>query len=81
MPPLISSNDMSNHGTVKVFYLDRGYGFIRQPGKPDVFVHVKVVQKYGVRPEQLEEGLPVRFLSVPDEQGRRQVATAIAVVP
>jgi CspA family cold shock protein len=46
-------------GTVKWFNNAKGFGFIRQDGGPDVFVHYSQITGDGFR--SLQEGQPVEF--------------------
>ena len=46
-------------GTVKWFNNAKGFGFIRQDGGPDVFVHYTQISGDGFK--TLEEGMPVTF--------------------
>jgi CspA family cold shock protein len=46
-------------GTVKWFNNSKGFGFIKQPEGPDVFVHYSQISGDGYR--TLEEGEPVSF--------------------
>lgn len=36
-------------GHIKFFRYDKGYGFIERPGKPDVFVHISVLENAGLK--------------------------------
>jgi cold shock protein len=56
-------------GTVKWFNSTHGYGFI-QPinGGPDVFVHIKAVQRAGL--ETLNEGERVQYELQPGRGGK-----------
>lgn len=48
------------HGTVKWFNAEKGYGFIeREDGQGDVFVHFSAIQGDGYR--TLEEGQEITF--------------------
>lgn len=60
-------------GRVKFFNDVKGFGFIRRlDGKPDVFVHVKEVQKCGVQTLVEDQGLT--FVLEPNpERGPRAV--------
>lgn len=49
---------MSN-GTVKWFNAEKGYGFISQESRDDVFVHFSAIQGKGFK--TLEEGQSVSF--------------------
>ncbi len=54
-------------GTVKWFNAEKGYGFISQPGAPDVFVHFSAIQASGYR--SLDEGQQVEFEVVQGNKG------------
>lgn len=56
-------------GTVKWFNADKGYGFITQPGGPDLFVHYSAIQGNGFR--TLEEGAEVEFEIVDGKKGKQ----------
>jgi CspA family cold shock protein len=62
-------------GTVKWFKDSRGYGFIKQDGGGDIFVHVSVIRMDGHR--TLERGQRVEFTVVQGSRG----PTASHVVP
>lgn len=47
------------HGTVKWFNAEKGYGFITREDGSDVFVHFSVIQGDGYK--TLEEGQSVTF--------------------
>ena len=54
-----------NHGTVKWFNNEKGFGFIsNDDGSGDVFVHFSAIQGTGFR--KLEEGQKVTFDTEPD---------------
>lgn len=46
-------------GKVKWFNDNKGYGFIEQPGGPDIFVHWSAIQGQGFK--TLKEGDEVEF--------------------
>lgn len=48
-----------NTGKVKWFNNAKGYGFIEQPGSPDIFVHYSAIQGDGFK--TLEQGQDVEF--------------------
>ena len=54
-------------GTVKWFNAEKGYGFIKQDGGNDVFVHFSAIQGSGFR--TLEEGQQVEFEIVDGPKG------------
>lgn len=54
-------------GTVKWFSPEKGYGFIRRPDGPDVFVHHSAIQSKGFR--TLNEGERVEFDIVEEPKG------------
>jgi len=47
------------HGTVKWFNAEKGFGFIEREGADDVFVHFSAIQEDGFK--SLEEGQEVNF--------------------
>lgn len=46
-------------GTVKWFNNEKGYGFIKQDGQEDIFIHYSNVEKEGYK--TLKEGQTVEF--------------------
>lgn len=55
-PPAAPSSGLRQRGTVKVFFEDKGYGFIQRPGQPDLFVHINNIQgRQALRPGQAVE--------------------------
>ena len=58
-------------GTVKWFNENKGYGFIRQEGGPDVFVHFSAIKDEGFK--TLSEGQPVEFEVTQGEKGPQAV--------
>jgi CspA family cold shock protein len=59
------------NGTVKWFAQDKGYGFIRREGGPDVFVHHSAIQGSGFK--VLSEGEEVEFEVVEEDRGLKAV--------
>jgi cold shock protein len=60
---------MRQHGIVKFFNQDKGYGFISpDDGSKDVFVHATAVQRAGI--PELSEGTKLSFDVQPDQRGR-----------
>lgn len=55
------------HGTVKWFNNEKGFGFITVDGGDDVFVHFSAIQGDGFK--SLEEGQEVEFTIVEDARG------------
>ena len=55
------------HGTVKWFNNEKGFGFITVDGGDDVFVHFSAIQGDGFK--SLEEGQEVEFTIVEGERG------------
>ena len=53
-----------NHGTVKWFSQEKGYGFISSDNGGDVFVHFSAIQMDGYK--TLSEGQKVTFDTEPD---------------
>ncbi len=60
---------MRNTGKVKWFNEAKGYGFIEQPGGPDVFVHYSAIQGTGFK--TLVEGQEVEFDIVDGPKGKQ----------
>jgi cold shock protein len=54
-------------GTVKWFSNTKGYGFIEQPGSPDIFVHYSAIQSEGYK--TLKQGELVEFTLVDGPRG------------
>ena len=55
------------HGTVKWFNNEKGFGFITVDGGDDVFVHFSAIQGDGFK--SLEEGQEVEFAIVAGARG------------
>ena len=55
------------HGTVKWFNNEKGFGFITVDGGDDVFVHFSAIQGDGFK--SLEEGQEVEFTIVAGARG------------
>ena len=55
------------HGTVKWFNNEKGFGFITVDGGDDVFVHFSAIQGDGFK--SLEEGQAVEFTIVEGARG------------
>lgn len=55
------------HGTVKWFNNEKGFGFITVDGGDDVFVHFSAIQGDGFK--SLEEGQEVEFAIVEGARG------------
>lgn len=56
-----------SQGKVKWFSNAKGYGFIEQPGSPDVFVHYSAIQEDGYK--SLKQGEVVEFQIVQGPKG------------
>ena len=59
------------HGTVKWFNAEKGFGFIEREGGEDVFVHFTAIQDEGFK--SLDEGQSVTFEI---EEGQRGLQAA-----
>jgi cold shock protein len=67
------------HGEVRFYDVDRGYGFIMPAnGGKDVFVHVKAISRAGLAP--LVKGQVVQFELVAGRDGR-VMAADLKLVP
>lgn len=67
---------MSRSGTVKWFSDSKGYGFIRQPSGPDVYVHHSAIEMDGYR--TLRPGMRVTFDM--DEESTGPAARRVALL-
>ena len=56
-----------NHGTVKWFNAEKGYGFIEGQDGKDVFVHFSAIEQDGFK--TLDEGQEVEFEVVEGARG------------
>ena len=68
-----------NHGTVKWFNNEKGYGFIsNDDGSGDVFVHFSAIQAEGFR--TLAEGQKVTYDTEPDpkDPGKLRAVNVVA---
>ena len=79
LPPLRRADEMTERGRVKFYDARRGFGFIERDGEPDTFVHSSAIAKYGISDRQLEPGVPVRFIAIPDPGRSRNKVDAIAI--
>lgn len=59
------------HGTVKWFNAEKGYGFITREDGSDVFVHFSAIQRDGYK--TLEEGQAVTFEVEDSDRGPQAV--------
>jgi CspA family cold shock protein len=65
-------------GTIKVFYNDRGFGFIRpEAGEQEIFFHKNVVRDMGY---PLEEGAPVEYEEGPGRKPGERQATRVVIL-
>jgi cold shock protein len=61
---------------VKWFNADKGFGFaVAEDGEKDVFIHISVVEKAGVR--TLAEGQRVSMQVVKTQKGREAISLAL----
>jgi len=58
---------MKEHGVVKWFNNEKGYGFIRRDSGEDVFVHHSAIQGSGFK--SLDEGDQVEFIVTQGPKG------------
>ncbi len=60
-------------GTVKWFYADKGFGFVVcEDGKKDVFLHMSVVERAGLR--AVDEGQRLAMKVVNTQKGREAIS-------
>ncbi|EEN80628.1 cold-shock DNA-binding domain protein [Lacticaseibacillus rhamnosus LMS2-1] len=64
-------NVLMEHGTVKWFNAEKGYGFITREDGSDVFVHFSAIQGEGYK--TLEEGQAVTFEVEDSDRGPQAV--------
>jgi CspA family cold shock protein len=64
-------NALMEHGTVKWFNAEKGYGFITREDGSDVFVHFSAIQGDGYK--TLEEGQSVTFDIEESDRGPQAV--------
>jgi cold shock protein len=65
-------------GTVKMFKMDRGFGFIKpDDGGSDVFVHVSELEKAGI--SSLSEGQRVTFDVEPEKRSGEPRAVNVRI--
>jgi CspA family cold shock protein len=75
---VVGSVSMAQHGVVKFFNGERGYGFIKpDDGGRDVFVHVTAVEQAGLK--SLNEGQRIAFDVEPDKKGKGPKAVNLVV--
>ena len=64
------------HGTVKWFNAEKGFGFAQvDDGGKDVFLHISVVEKTGLR--TLAEGAPISMRIVESQKGREAISITV----
>jgi CspA family cold shock protein len=74
----VGSVSMSQHGIVKFFNGERGYGFIKpDDGGRDVFVHITAVEQAGLK--ALNEGQRIAFDVEPDKKGKGPKAVNLVI--
>ena len=66
-------------GTVIWFNNAKGYGFVRRPDGPDVFVHYSAIQGSGFK--ELHWGEAVQFDIVQGPNGRQQAGNVMRTLP
>lgn len=58
-------------GIVKFFDEDKGYGFLRRKGHPDVFIHINALRRSGIEGGVKKgESLEFEVLPPPSPEGR-----------
>ena len=67
---------MRENGFVKMFDIQRGFGFIRRSGALDCFFHVNQVGD-GIAIESIEVGAAVEFEVIPGRDGRSHAANLV----
>src|SRR5579884_1204294 len=74
----VGSVPMAQHGVVKFFNGERGYGFIKpDDGGRDVFVHITAVEQAGLK--GLNEGQRISFDVEPDKKGKGPKAVNLVI--
>jgi len=58
---------LTHNGEIKWFDNAKGYGFIKQPGASDTFVHINQLRKSGIN--TIAEGAKVSFSTVKGPKG------------
>jgi cold shock protein len=70
---------MAQHGVVKFFNTEKGYGFIKpDDGSRDIFVHVTAVEQAGL--STLVEGQKISFEIEPDKKGKGPKAVDLVLL-
>jgi CspA family cold shock protein len=66
-------------GTVKLFNLQKGFGFIApDDGGKDAFVHISAMERAGI--STLREGQKLRFELVSDQKSGKMSAESLAIL-
>ena len=63
-------------GYIKVWFDDRGYGFIGRPGQQDVFLHISMISGNWIP----VKGDKIAFDVTQDEQGRNRAVNPQLIV-
>ena len=61
-------------GVVKFFDKDKGYGFIRRKGEPDIFLHAAALRKSGIETVNKGDRVVFEVVILADSKGRGKAA-------
>lgn len=69
-------------GRVKFFNPNTGYGFIvPDEGGRDLFVHISKVEKSGLTPAEMAQGVPIEYQVVNSQKSGKPEAVDLKILP